>query len=78
MGEDGELESVGPPDINQTAQRSVHGDRIPPIGLLATDYLTSGTPDTGYTFRCATNSINVTIRPAKPMWAIGCVGPPTP
>jgi hypothetical protein len=44
---DGELERGMPPDNNQAAKRSVHGNRIPPIGLLAAHYLIAGTPDMG-------------------------------
>jgi hypothetical protein len=43
-----------PPDNNQTAQRSVHGNQIPLIGRVETPYLLAGTPDTGYALRGAT------------------------
>jgi hypothetical protein len=53
---DRELEIGMQPDHTKTAQRSVHGNRTPPIGLLATHYLLAGTPDTGYALRGATAS----------------------
>jgi hypothetical protein len=47
-----------PPDNNQTAQRSVHGNQIPPIGRVETLYLLEGTRDTGYALRSATPLFN--------------------
>jgi hypothetical protein len=43
-----------PPEINQTAQKSVHGNHIPSIGRVYTPYLLAGTPDTGCALRGAT------------------------
>jgi Zinc-finger of C2H2 type len=43
-----------PPDNNQTAQRSVHGNHIPSIGLVHTPYFLAGAPYTGYALRGAT------------------------
>jgi hypothetical protein len=51
-----------PPDNNQTAQRSVHGNHIPSIGRVGTPYLLAGTPDTGCALRGATVFIFVAMR----------------
>ena len=54
MRRDGELESVMPPDHDQTTKRSYHGKQIPPKGLLETHYLIAGTTDTSDALRGAT------------------------
>jgi hypothetical protein len=54
-----------PPDNNQTAQRSVHGNQIPSIGRVETPYPLAGTPDTGYALRGATRVATVKVGAKK-------------
>jgi hypothetical protein len=50
-----------PPDNNQTAQRSVHGNQIPSIGRVETPFLLAGTPDMGYALRGTTESTTAAL-----------------